>query len=181
MVNPFAAFFSWLQGLFYSKQIEIIIVGLQNAGKTSLVNVLTAGQFSEEMVPTVGFNMKKVKKGSVTIKLWDIGGQARFRSLWKRYCKGANAILFVVDSTDVSLLDTAKAELSALIETPELSGIPLLVLCNKNDLPDAMKPEDLIERLELSKVSGRECSIYSISCMNSTNIDITLDWLTKRA
>lgn len=53
----------------------------------------------------------------------------------------------MVDSTDVSLLDTAKAELSALIETPELSGIPLLVLCNKNDLPDAMKPEDLIERL----------------------------------
>lgn len=180
-MNPFVGFYNWLRGLFFSKEVEIIIVGLQNAGKTSLVNVLTAGQFSEEMVPTVGFNMKKVKKGAVTIKLWDIGGQARFRSMWQRYARGANAILFVVDSADASLLETAKAELLALIEKPELVGIPLLVLCNKTDLPNAMKAEELVEKLELSKVTGRECSIYSISCMNSTNIDITLDWLTKRA
>lgn len=44
------------------------------------------GQFAEDMVPTVGFNMKKVTRGNVTIKLWDIGGQPRFRSMWER-CK----------------------------------------------------------------------------------------------
>ena len=45
------------------------------------------------MIPTVGFNMRKVTKGKVTIKLWDLGGQPRFRSMWERYCRGVNAIV----------------------------------------------------------------------------------------
>lgn len=55
--------------------MELSLIGLQNAGKTSLVNVLTTGAFHEDMIPTVGFNMRKVTKGAVTIKLWDLGGQ----------------------------------------------------------------------------------------------------------
>jgi len=52
------------------------------------------GQFTEDMIPTVGFNMRKVTKGNVTMKLWDIGGQPRFRSMWERYCRGVNAIVY---------------------------------------------------------------------------------------
>lgn len=52
-----------------------------------------SGQFNEDMIPTVGFNMRKVTKGNVTIKLWDIGGQPRFRSMWERYCRGVTAIV----------------------------------------------------------------------------------------
>ncbi|CAO1620192.1 unnamed protein product [Parajaminaea phylloscopi] len=88
----------WLQATFFSKQLQIVILGLQSAGKTSLVNVISSGQFAEEMVPTVGFNMRKVQKGNVQIKMWDIGGQPRFRSMWERYCLGVSAIVFVVDS-----------------------------------------------------------------------------------
>ena len=61
--------------LFFKKEMELSLIGLQNAGKTSLVNVLTTGAFHEDMIPTVGFNMRKVTKGAVTIKLWDLGGQ----------------------------------------------------------------------------------------------------------
>lgn len=39
--------------------------------------------------------MRKITKGNVTIKLWDIGGQPRFRSMWERYCRGVNAIVWV--------------------------------------------------------------------------------------
>jgi ADP-ribosylation factor-like protein 8 len=49
----------WLQALFFSKHLQIAILGLQSAGKTSLVNVISSGQFSEEMVPTVGFNVSR--------------------------------------------------------------------------------------------------------------------------
>ena len=59
--------------------MELSLIGLQNAGKTSLVNVLTTGSFQEDMIPTVGFNMRKVTKGGVVIKLWDLGGQVRRR------------------------------------------------------------------------------------------------------
>ena len=39
--------------------------------------------------------MRKIMKGNVTIKLWDVGGQPRFRSMWERYCRGASAIVYV--------------------------------------------------------------------------------------
>ena len=61
--------------LFFKKEMELSLIGLQNAGKTSLVNVIASGAFHEDMIPTVGFNMRKVTRGAVTIKLWDLGGQ----------------------------------------------------------------------------------------------------------
>lgn len=53
----------WLQATFFSKQLQIVILGLQSAGKTSLVNVISSGQFAEEMVPTVGFNVSANERG----------------------------------------------------------------------------------------------------------------------
>lgn len=95
----FSSLFVYLRSLLFAKHLEICVVGLQAAGKTSLVNLLSSGQFADEMVPTVGFNMRKVRSGNTTIKVWDIGGQPRFRSMWERYCRGVSAIVFVVDSS----------------------------------------------------------------------------------
>ena len=63
----------WLRSLFFSRNLEVCIVGLQGAGKTSLVNVLANGQFTQEVVPTVAFNLRNIRKGRVQMKLWDIG------------------------------------------------------------------------------------------------------------
>jgi len=161
--------------------MELSLIGLQNAGKSSLVNVLTTGMFQEDMIPTVGFNMKKVTKGGVTIKMWDLGGQPRFRSLWERYCRGVQAIVYVVDAADYDSIEAARSELLTLLEKPSLKGIPLLVLGNKNDLPGALGTPELIDRLGLKSLKEREVCIYSISCKKQTNIDITLEWLSKHA
>ena len=92
----------WFKSLFWKEEMELTLVGLQHAGrltlfvllhnnrndhnnhnndhvsgKTTFVNVIASGQFNEDMIPTVGFNMRKITKGNVTIKLWDIGGQPR--------------------------------------------------------------------------------------------------------
>jgi GTPase SAR1 family protein len=177
------------------------------------------------MIPTVGFNMRKVTKGKVraaagarrrqgahaawlgsaaarpslltrrrarayastaaathvqvTIKLWDLGGQPRFRSMWERYCRGVNAIVYVVDSADLDNVPVAKNELLELVQKPALAGIPLLVLGNKNDLSGALTADELIERLQLREVTGREVCCYSISAKNHVNIDLTLEWLIK--
>ena len=77
----------WFKSLFWKEEMELTLVGLQYAGKTTFVNVIASGNFNEDMIPTVGFNMRKISKGNVTIKLWDIGGQPRFRSMWERYCR----------------------------------------------------------------------------------------------
>jgi len=172
---------NWFRSLFWKQEMELTLVGLQNSGKTTLVNVLASGQFNEDMIPTVGFNMRKITKGNVTIKLWDIGGQPRFRSMWERYCRGVNAILFVVDAADTEKFEGAKKELQDLLSKPPLAAIPLLVLGNKNDLPEAIGVDDIIAKLDLKSLTGREVCCYSISAKNSVNIDITLEWLIKHS
>lgn len=58
---------NWFKALFWKQEMELTLVGLQNSGKTTLVNVISDGAFAEDMIPTVGFNMKKVTRGNVTI------------------------------------------------------------------------------------------------------------------
>mmetsp|Transcript_15146 Transcript_15146/g.44664 ORF Transcript_15146/g.44664 Transcript_15146/m.44664 type:complete len:184 (-) Transcript_15146:602-1153(-) len=181
MYRFFAGVLEWLRSFFFHREMELSLIGLQNAGKSSLVNVLTTGTFEQDMIPTVGFNMKKITKGRVTIKMWDLGGQPRFRSLWERYCRGVQAIVFVVDSADMDAMEAARAELHSLLEKPSLRGTPLLLLGNKNDLPGALTSQQLITRLDLKDIKEREVCVYSISCKCTTNIDITLEWLTKHA
>ncbi|KAF3855833.1 hypothetical protein F7725_016556 [Dissostichus mawsoni] len=155
--------------------------GLQYSGKTTFVNVIASGQFSEDMIPTVGFNMRKVTKGNVTIKIWDIGGQPRFRSMWERYCRGVNAIVYMVDAADREKVEASRNELHNLLEKPQLQGIPILVLGNKRDLPNALDEKQLIEKMNLSAIQDREICCYSVSCKEKDNIDITLQWLIQHS
>jgi len=171
----------WFKSLFWKQEMELTLVGLQNSGKTTLVNVLSNGGFQEDMIPTVGFNMKKVTKGNVTIKMWDIGGQTRFRSMWERYCRGVNAIVYVVDAADKEKFDLSKKELNELLQKPTLAGIPLLVLGNKNDLAEAVSAEELMDIFGLKELEGREVCCYSISAKNNVCIDTTLQWLIKHS
>ncbi|KAL0332347.1 UNVERIFIED_CONTAM: Pentatricopeptide repeat-containing protein, chloroplastic [Sesamum calycinum] len=141
------AFLNWLRSLFFKQEMELSLIGLQNAGKTSLVNVVATGGYSEDMIPTVGFNMRKVTKGNVTIKLWDLGGQPRFRSMWERYCRAVSAIVYVVDAADHDNISISRSELHDLLSKPSLSGIPLLVLGNKIDKPQALSKQALTDQI----------------------------------
>eukprot|EP01126_Amoeba_proteus_P024346 TRINITY_DN2453_c0_g1_i1.p1 TRINITY_DN2453_c0_g1~~TRINITY_DN2453_c0_g1_i1.p1 ORF type:complete len:153 (+),score=41.54 TRINITY_DN2453_c0_g1_i1:239-697(+) len=145
------------------------------------VTVFKTGSFNEEMIPTVGFNMKRVTKGGVSIKLWDIGGQPRFRSMWERYCRGVDAIVFVVDGADHEKFESARKELHDLISKPQLQTIPLLVLGNKNDLPECVSAKDLIQLMDLDSVKGREVALFSISAKEGDNIQLVLEWLVQHA
>ncbi|XP_037656704.1 LOW QUALITY PROTEIN: ADP-ribosylation factor-like protein 8B [Choloepus didactylus] len=171
----------WFRSLFWKEEMELTLVGLQYSGKTTFVNVIASGQFSEDMIPTVGFNMRKVTKGNVTIKIWDIGGQPRFRSMWERYCRGVNAIVYMIDAADREKIEASRNELHNLLDKPQLQGIPVLVLGNKRDLPNALDEKQLIEKMNLSAIQDREICCYSISCKEKDNIDITLQWLIQHS
>jgi ADP-ribosylation factor-like protein 8 len=69
--------------------------------------------------------------------------------MWERYCRGVQAIVFVVDAADADLLDQARTELQELLMKPSLNSIPLLVLGNKNDISGALSTGELIDRLDL--------------------------------
>jgi len=181
MAGFFRRIYDWLLRLFWATEMDVTMIGLQNAGKTSLLRVLAGGEFTVDSIPTVGFNMKRVQKGHVTLKCWDLGGQPRFRSMWERYCRGVNAIVFVVDAADRPALPVAKDELHTLLEKPILEGIPLLVLGNKSDLQQRLSVDELIEELELKSITHREVSCYGISAKEETNLDAVLQWLIAKA
>lgn len=130
---------------------------------------------------TVGFNMYRVSKGKTAIKVWDMGGQEKYRGMWERYARGVEVIVFVVDASDAKLFPLAQKEMQSLLAQPTLSGVPLLVLLNKNDLPNAVDPSEAVKELQLEAITGRDVSYYSISCKNIINIDRCLEWIIKRA
>eukprot|EP01128_Nolandella_sp_AFSM9_P012415 TRINITY_DN925_c0_g1_i2.p1 TRINITY_DN925_c0_g1~~TRINITY_DN925_c0_g1_i2.p1 ORF type:complete len:204 (+),score=45.14 TRINITY_DN925_c0_g1_i2:45-614(+) len=177
----FDSVLDWFRSLFWSQEMELTLVGLGGSGKTTLVNLISTGQFNEDMIPTVGFSMKKVKRGNVEIKLWDIGGQVRFRSMWERYCRDVNAIVFVVDAAAPELFESARKELDGLVKKPQVQGIPLLLLCNKNDLKEAVDAKEVVDILEFNKITDRDTMYYSISAKENVNIEKVLDWLIKYA
>eukprot|EP00892_Ulva_mutabilis_P007004 jgi/Ulvmu1/4676/UM002_0407.1 len=176
-----SSFIEWLQSLFWRREMELAMIGPNNAGKSTLVEVLASGTFNQDFMATVGFEMRKITKGRVNMKVWDVGGQPRFRSMWERYCRGVNAIVYVVDSADIGKIDEARKLLHDLMQRPSLQDIPLLVLGNKNDLDQSLSAADLTTQMQLQELPCREFAIYSISCKAQTNIQQVLDWLIKHS
>lgn len=113
------------------------------------------------------------------MKCWDIGGQPRFRTMWERYCRDVNAIVYIVDIADMAQMDLARDELHALMQQPTLAGIPLLVLGNKSDLPERITVDQLIEEMQLIQINNREVSCYGISVKEETNLEAVIEWLLK--
>ncbi|XP_044936944.1 ADP-ribosylation factor-like protein 8A isoform X4 [Mustela putorius furo] len=192
MIALFNKLLDWFKALFWKEEMELTLVGLQYSGKTTFVNVIASGQFNEDMIPTVGFNMRKITKGNVTIKLWDIGGQPRFRSMWERYCRGVSAIVYMVDAADQEKIEASKNELHNLLDKPQLQGIPVLVLGNKRDLPGALDEKELIEKMFCSGFppgiflpsrTERSAATPSLAKKRTTlvRVDITLQWLIQHS
>ncbi|KAL0239461.1 hypothetical protein GEMRC1_009569 [Eukaryota sp. GEM-RC1] len=180
-MNLFARLLEWLKTLFWKQELELSLVGLANSGKTTFVNVCATGEFSVNTIPTVGFQVQRVQRGNVSIKLWDVGGQSRFRSQWERYCRGTNAIVYMVDSAAHDTHADSKEALHSLLSKASLANIPVLVLGNKNDLPNALSATQLVEVLGLDSITDRQVDCYDISCKNMTRIDNVLHWLVKHA
>ncbi|XP_022235585.1 ADP-ribosylation factor-like protein 4C [Limulus polyphemus] len=141
---------SLLENLPPNQSLHIVMLGLDSAGKTTVLYRLKFDQYLST-VPTIGFNCEKIKgttgraKGT-SFLIWDVGGQDKLRPLWRSYTRCTDGIVFVLDSVDVERLEEARMELFRTARSPENSGVPILVLANKQDLPGAKDPSD-IERL----------------------------------
>ncbi|EJW02964.1 small GTP-binding protein domain [Edhazardia aedis USNM 41457] len=124
-----------LERLFPSSQEqEIAIVGLDNAGKTTILYRMKDNQ-SVTTIPTIGFNVEKFKVGKISFNSWDIGGQDEIRALWASYIQLATGIVFVVDKQDKTRWPDAALEIHSIYSQPENKSKPLLILANKTDDP----------------------------------------------
>mmetsp|Transcript_39255 Transcript_39255/g.100606 ORF Transcript_39255/g.100606 Transcript_39255/m.100606 type:complete len:177 (-) Transcript_39255:399-929(-) len=144
------------------KQGRILLLGLDNAGKTTILKKL-ADEDASHTMPTQGFNIKSVKQDGFDLNMWDIGGQRSIRPYWRNYFERTDALIYVIDAADQARFDEAGDELAELLEEEKLANVPLLVFANKQDLALAAKADELSESMALHKIRDRKWQIQGCS------------------
>ncbi|KAJ4456240.1 putative ADP-ribosylation factor 1 [Paratrimastix pyriformis] len=183
------AFVHWFEGLFGKKDYRILMLGLDAAGKTSILFKLKLNE-NIHTIPTIGFNMEELElPGTNTrFQVWDVGGQVKIRHLWRHYYRGTHAIIFVVDSSDTGriaceagdCLNCARDELRLLLGSDELRGASLLIFANKQDLPGALSGSALREHLQLDSLArGHQWFIQPCCAMTGDGLAQGLQWLSN--
>jgi GTP-binding protein SAR1 len=156
--------FSWLYHLLqyfpvYQKRGRMLFLGLDNAGKTTLLGVLSTGHIPAAR-PTINPNVEQLKLGGITLKTMDMGGHPEARRLWKDYCVKIDCVVFLVDASAPERFAEAKKELDLLLQTEELRSTPFLILGNKIDLPTAVPEDDLKQALGIDNLStGKDTKV----------------------
>ncbi|XP_033647724.1 ADP-ribosylation factor 4-like [Asterias rubens] len=164
--------------LFGKKNVRILMVGLDAAGKTTILYKLKLGEVVTT-IPTIGFNVESVEYKNVHFTVWDVGGQDKIRPLWRHYFTNTQGLIFVVDSNDKERLSEARAELEKMLQEDELREAILLVFANKQDLPNAMSVTELTEGLALNQMKGKKWYVQAACATQGTGLYEGLDWLSN--
>lgn len=101
---------SYFRGLLGTREMRILILGLDGAGKTTILYRLQVGEVVTT-IPTIGFNVEQVTYKNLKFQVWDLGGQTSIRPYWRCYYSNADAVIYVVDSVDRDRIGISKDEL----------------------------------------------------------------------
>ncbi|XP_049641628.1 ADP-ribosylation factor 1-like [Suncus etruscus] len=176
MGNIFAKLF---RGFFSKKKMRILMVGLDAAGKTTVLYKLKLGEIVT-IGPTIGFNVETVEYKDISFIVWDVGGQNKIRPLWRHYFQNTQGLIFVLDSNDRERVEEARQELLRMLAEDELRDAVLLVLANKQDLPDAMDAAEIMDKLGLDSLSHRSWYIQAACATSGGGLYEGLDWLANQ-
>ncbi|GAA96052.1 uncharacterized protein L969DRAFT_103222 [Mixia osmundae IAM 14324] len=158
-----------LSGLFGKKEMRILMVGLDAAGKTTILYKLKLGEIVTT-IPTIGFNVETVEYKNISFTVWDVGGQDKIRPLWRHYFQNTQGIIFVVDSNDRERVSEAREELQRMLNEDELRDALLLVFANKQDLPNAMNAAEITDKLGLHSLRSRTWFIQSTCAVSGDGL-----------
>ena len=161
------------------RDVRILMVGLDAAGKTTILYKLKLGEIVTT-IPTIGFNVEAVEYKNISFTVWDVGGQDKIRPLWKHYYSNTQGVIFVVDSNDRDRIGEARDELHRMLNEPDLSDANLLVFANKQDLPGAMNAAEMTDKLGLHSLGQRrQWYIQSCCAPSGDGLYEGLDWLSS--
>ncbi|RDX90281.1 ADP-ribosylation factor 2, partial [Mucuna pruriens] len=197
---------SRLLRLFYAKkEMRILMVGLDAAGKTTILYKMKLGEIVTT-IPTIGFNVETVEYKNINFTVWDVGGQDKIRPLWRHYFQNTQGIIFVVDSNDRERILEARDELHRMLsevnselllnfihgalQIKKMQGLPfdikdelrdatILVFANKQDLPGALSVAEITDKLGLHSLRLRRWYIQSTCATSGEGLYEGLDWLSS--
>ncbi|GAB2233431.1 hypothetical protein Droror1_Dr00002654 [Drosera rotundifolia] len=179
----FSLFYGLWRYILSKSEFHILILGTDKAGKTTLLEKLKELYLNLEslppdrIVPTVGLNIGRIEVGNTKLIFWDLGGQPGLRSIWEKYYEEAHAVIYVVDSSCPSRFEDSKSALEKVLRHEDLQGAPLLILANKQDLPEAVAAEELARYLDLKKLDERVYMFEAVSAYDGRGIKESKDWL----
>lgn len=168
-----------LSSLFGTKEMRILMVGLDAAGKTTILYKLKLGEIVTT-IPTIGFNVETVEYKNISFTVWDVGGQDKIRPLWRYYFQNTQGIIFVVDSNDRDRISEAREELQQMLNVDELKNALVLVFANKQDLPNAMSAAEVTDKLGLHSMRQRSWYIQATCATTGDGLYEGLEWLSNK-
>lgn len=173
-----AAFRKLFDKMLGNREMRVVMLGLDAAGKTTILYKLHIGEVLST-VPTIGFNVEKVQYKNVQFTVWDVGGQEKLRPLWRHYFNNTDGLIYVVDSLDRDRIGKAAAEFQAIINDPLMRNSAILVFANKQDMKGCLTPAEISEHLGLFQLKARRWHIQSSVAINGTGLYEGLDWLSS--
>ncbi|SCU88217.1 LAFA_0E11386g1_1 [Lachancea sp. 'fantastica'] len=169
------------------EQYSILILGLDNAGKTTFLEMLKkehskSSKAPNKIAPTVGQNVATIPIESSILKFWDVGGQESLRALWSEYYSQAHGIIFVIDSADRERLEECCQALRTVVMNEEVEGIPVLMLANKQDREDRMEVQDIKEVFNklAEHLGARDSRVLPISALTQEGVKEAAEWILVR-
>ncbi|KAL6773748.1 FAP313 [Auxenochlorella protothecoides x Auxenochlorella symbiontica] len=160
------------------REMRLLVVGLDNAGKTTVLKQLTGGDV-KSVSPTLGFNIETLQLKGFRLNIWDVGGQKSLRSYWRNYFEQTDGLVWVVDSADRRRLEDTGAELARLLLEERLAGASLLVLANKQDIAGALAPSEIEQVLQLQGLGRRHWHLAGCSAVTGSGVLPAFDWVVE--
>lgn len=157
-------------------EARILVLGLDNAGKTTILRKLSDEDLTN-ITPTQGFNLKSLHRDGFNLKIWDIGGQKTIRPFWRNYFERTDALIYVVDSTDLARMDETATELKSILKEEALKNVPLLVFANKQDLVGAASADEAATDLQLTSFRDRAWQIQACSAKTGDGLQEGMEWV----
>lgn len=166
-----------------SKQGTILLLGLDNAGKTTLLHRLRTGSV-QFFPPTDRPHLETFRvEGGVSFAAWDLGGHEAVRHLWEDYACDADAVVFLVDASDPERFDEVRDEIDALVGEGTIEGIPLAVVLNKCDLPEARGSAEVAEGVGYEELAMRHgegvMRMFRISVLRGEGYQEAFRWIAS--
>eukprot|EP00727_Mastigamoeba_balamuthi_P012885 m51a1_g8219 putative adp-ribosylation factor-like protein 5b-like (183) ;mRNA; f:97959-98917 len=164
---------------FKLPEFKVVVVGLTNAGKTTIVYRLLLNDVVAT-TPTVGSNVEELVYKNLRFLMWDLGGSEMLRDSWSTYYTNTHAVIFVVDSSDRERLNTVREELHKILSHDLLKQAVVLVYANKQDLRGAMSAADLTQAFALHALKDREWHVQSCCALTGEGLNEGLEWIATK-
>ncbi|XP_026218253.1 putative ADP-ribosylation factor-like protein 5C [Anabas testudineus] len=168
-----------MMAVFCDKEHKVIIVGLDNAGKTTILYQFLTKE-AVHTSPTIGSNVEEIKVRNSNFLVWDIGGQDSLRASWHSYYCNTEFVILVVDSTDRERLTLTKEELHRMLAHEELQKAALLIMANKQDMKGSMTAAEISQCLTLDSITTHTWHVQACCALTGEGLPASLDWMRSQ-